>query len=206
MNFLAHAYLAGDSPDLLLGNLMGDFVRGRINPALPAEIRMGLLHHRQIDSFTDTHPVAHQSARHLRPRWRHFAPLLVDIFYDHFLASDWSSYHPQPLRDFADHVYQILESHRERLGPEVENLSPRLRRGIRSMIDQDWLVTYSTKDGIELTLSRLSTRIRRPGIDLAPAVEDLRRHEAPLRREFAAFFPQVVRFSAGLQSESPPNK
>src|SRR3954453_2663939 len=109
MNFLAHLYLSGNDPEIMVGNFLGDFVRGRnLLERYKKNIATGIELHRTIDEFTDTHPIVAQSKNRLREKYRHYAAVIVDIFYDHFLAKNWSEYSSELLPDFADRAYQIL--------------------------------------------------------------------------------------------------
>ena len=109
MNYLAHLYLAGDDSELLIGGLMGDFVKGRVDPARPAAVRAGILLHRRVDSFTDQHPVVRRSKARIDPEFRRYAGILVDLFFDHFLACDWPAYSRQPLPQYADQPRVLAE-------------------------------------------------------------------------------------------------
>jgi len=115
MNYLAHLYLGQGSAQSLIGSLMGDFIRGHLDESLPLAIRQGIWLHRKIDAFTDAHPVFRASKGRLRPPLRRYAGILVDVFYDHFLARDWALYSSVSLRDFSWSVYRTLHSHHERL-------------------------------------------------------------------------------------------
>src|SRR5690606_38990711 len=102
MNFLSHLYLSGKSTEIIIGNFIGDFVKGAKMDDYPPEVTKGIKLHREIDFFTDNHPVVMKSKDKLRVKHGHYAGVVVDMFYDHFLAVDWESYHPQPLKIFAD--------------------------------------------------------------------------------------------------------
>src|SRR5690349_12341831 len=100
MNFLAHIFLSGDDPEIMVGNFIGDFVKGRnLDDRFSSGIVKGIELHRAIDEYTDSHPVVAQSKNRLRPKYRHYAPVIVDVFYDHFLAKNWKNYHPTSLED-----------------------------------------------------------------------------------------------------------
>ena len=103
MNFLAHLYLSGDNPKVKVGNFIGDFVKGKnLKDRFEADIARGIGLHREIDWFTDTHSIVKQSKDRLRPKYRHYSGVIVDIFYDHFLAKNWDRYSKQLLPDFAE--------------------------------------------------------------------------------------------------------
>src|ERR1051325_10142199 len=104
MNYLAHLFLAEDDPESLLGNLLGDFVKGAKKDDYPDSIRRGIELHRKVDRFTDAHRVVRSSLSLISPARRRFAGVLVDIFYDHLLAKDWQIYSSVPLATFSQKV------------------------------------------------------------------------------------------------------
>ena len=117
MNFLAHAYLSNDNPLLLVGNFMGDFVKGRdLHERFDPGIANGVELHRLIDSFTDSHPVVIESKKRLRESYRHYAPVIVDMFYDHFLASMWDNYSNLSLPEFVKRTYDLLKRTGRQIG------------------------------------------------------------------------------------------
>src|SRR3954470_8758842 len=130
MNFLAHQYLSGNNTDLMVGNFIADFVKGRLAlQGFDKEIIKGIELHRAIDEFTDTHSVVTQSKNRLRPKYRHYSGVIVDVFYDHFLAKYWSQYHHDPLEDFADHIYKTMETFYPVVPAGFKNMFPYMIRG-----------------------------------------------------------------------------
>ncbi|HUG82141.1 MAG TPA: ACP phosphodiesterase [Bryobacterales bacterium] len=202
MNFLAHLYLSGDDPDVLVGNMMGDFLKGIGASGYPAAIQEGIRLHRGIDSFTDAHPVFARSRRRFEPPYRRYAGVLVDVFYDHFLAAGWSTYSPhESLASFAHRSYAILSS-------APVDLPPRMQRAVRAMAEQDWLGSYASRGGIDLTLQRMSRRPKRPN-PLAAAGSQLALHADGLQSDFAEFFPDLIEYvtqqgiSRGIKVDGP---
>lgn len=188
MNFLAHLSLSGDNPRIMVGNFIGDFVKGR-KPleSFDADIVHGIGLHRAIDSFTDTHPVVLQSKRRLQPEYRHYAGVIVDVFYDHYLARNWSDYYDGKLMDFARHCYATLEEHYPILPDRVREMLPYMKRG-------NWLVGYGETEGINQALTGMSRRTRyASGMD--HAVHALREHYAAFAAEFAMFYPELQHFT-----------
>src|SRR5690606_6470869 len=110
MNFLAHIYLSGDDPNVVIGNFIADGIKGKDYQKFPTEIQHGILLHREIDTFTDAHPIVRQSTKRLHKNFGHYSGVLVDVFYDHFLAKNWKHYHEQPLAKFVENFYQLLET------------------------------------------------------------------------------------------------
>lgn len=195
MNFLAHLYLAGDSVYFQIGNIMADFVHINDQKSYPPEIIAGILLHRKVDRFTDEHPVFRRSRRRIDPRYRHLQGIMVDLFYDHFLAKYWREYHPEPLEAFSQRIYRRLEDHHHILAPGLQRLLP-------YMISGNWLVAYRDVDGIEWALGGLSRRMRRKNV-LAGGAAELRKHYAGLEGDFREFFPQVVDFAAQFKAPDP---
>ncbi|WP_305042411.1 acyl carrier protein phosphodiesterase [Geoalkalibacter sp.] len=155
MNYLVHLYLSDGSDGGLLGNLMGDFVKGALDESIPADIRAGLHQHRLIDAFAQGNAHFRRSKRRLPESFGHCKGVLVDVFYDHLLARDWERHHPRPLADFAAHVHALLEAHFDRLPPGLQEVAPR-------MIRHNWLVSYREIDVVGRVLERLAARLSRP--------------------------------------------
>jgi acyl carrier protein phosphodiesterase len=188
MNFLAHAYLSGDDPKIMVGNFIADFVKGRqaLN-TFETEIKRGIELHRLIDEFTDSHPVVSQSKDRLRPKYRHYSGVIVDVFYDHFLARNWTNYHATPLPDFAARVYKTMEDHNALLPTGVLRMLPYMKRG-------NWLVNYSKVEGIDRALTGMASRT--PYLSkMDEAVQDLLKDYNAFQKEFEAFFPELIKLS-----------
>jgi acyl carrier protein phosphodiesterase len=181
MNFLAHTLLSGPSPEVAVGNLTADFIKGRVRRTLPAGLQAGFALHHRIDSFTDTHASVAQAAELIAPRWGRYAPILIDVYFDHLLAADFAAYHADPLDRYAAAVYDLLRRHHHLL-PE------RAQYAADHMIRQDWLTSYATRDGIALAFARMSGRLRHD-IDLAPAIDDLAACHTAIAAHFAVFWP-----------------
>jgi acyl carrier protein phosphodiesterase len=194
MNFLAHLYLADRQPDALLGSLMGDFVKGPLEGRFSAELTRALAQHRKVDAFTDAHPIVRASRGRVAPARRRFAGILVDVFYDHFLALHWEDYADEPLEAFTREVYALLRT-REAILPE------RLRLIAPRMAQLDWLGSYRRVEAVHVALDRMGERLKR-GNALLGAGEELTANYAGLEADFRAFFPEVVRFAEDLGSSS----
>jgi len=198
VNFLAHLALSGDDPEVILGNLMGDFLKGVDASRYPSGIQRGIQLHRRIDSFTDVHPVFGRSRRRLPPPYRRYAGVLVDVFYDHFLARNWLHYSPhEDLGSFISRTYRTLSN------SPVET-PPRLQRALPRMIREDWLGSYVNEAGIDLTLKRISRRVSRAN-PLPEAASQLALHYEGLAADFAEFYPDLIRYVAEVsKSETVP--
>jgi acyl carrier protein phosphodiesterase len=185
VNWLAHLRLAPEDPLLRIGNLCGDFVAGVDLTRLPPELQRGIWQHRAIDRFVDAHPVMRRSRQRLGPGLRRFAGVMVDVFYDHFLARDWAALGDGgPLPAFAAATYALLERH-------AAVLPDRLREALPAMRAENWLASYARLDGIDLALARMATRLRRPS-PLGHGGEALRAAYAPLGSDFAELWPDLV--------------
>ena len=195
MNFLAHLYLSGDNHKIMLGNFIGDFVKGRnALEQFDPEIIRGIELHRAIDEFTDSHPIVTVSKNRLRPKYRHYSGVIVDVFYDHFLARNWDTYHPELLPDFADKAYDVIQSHDPILPKEVKFMMPYMIKG-------NWLVNYAKTEGIHRALSGMARRTPYES-KMEQSVEDLKKNYAEFSQEFATFFPTLKQFVSEQLSDS----
>ena len=113
MNFLAHLYLSKNNKNILIGNFIADAVKGSDFKKFPEEIQAGILLHREIDNYTDTHLIVRNSKRRLNLHYRHYKGVIIDIFYDHFLAKNWHQYSETPLAVYAENVYGFLQENNE---------------------------------------------------------------------------------------------
>ena len=188
MNYLAHLYLSDRDPDSLVGSLMGDFLKGRVGDDLAPAVRRGVILHRKVDAYTDSHPVIRASKRRISPDFRRYAGILVDIFYDHFLASEWESYSSVPLDAFAQSVYRILEERHA-------SFPQRMQRSMSYMISNRLLQSYRDIDGVHRALCGIETRLSRPS-RLGEAVRELEQNHAALREDFTTYLPELVDFVA----------
>jgi len=185
MNHLAHLVLADDTPESLIGNLAGDFLQGADRASLHPALQAGIARHRAVDAFTDAHPLVAGSRARLGAGWRHMGRVLVDVFYDHFLAADFSRHTGRELRVFSARVYAALDSHRHLM-------PPRLARAAPVMIRHDWLAAYAHIEGVGVILQRMAQRARH-GRNLALALGDLRSGYTGFARDFDEFFPLLKR-------------
>ena len=177
MNYLGHLLVLPDAGLITLGNLLGDFFKGRVEGIEPMDLRLGVALHREIDRFTDSHPVVMRSVARLGPERRRLGGVLVDVFYDHFLAQGVDV---EQLRiGLIDYVGELPE--------ELQSLPGR-------MITGRWLGSYSTVEGIGMVLERMEARRKRI-VGLAGAETELRQHYDALAEDVAEFFPEVERFT-----------
>ncbi len=186
LNFLAHIYLSGSSDDIKVGNFIGDYVKGRNYEKYPELVRKGIILHRKIDSFTDAHPVVNKSKMHLKKRFRRYSGVIVDIFYDHFLASEWGLFSKHPLPQYVVHMYEVLVSNYFILPNEIKTFLP-------FFIINNWLESYTSIEGIEGVLRRMTRRTSLPN-ETPFAIAELRKNYHLFRDDFMEYFPQLVAY------------
>lgn len=187
MNHLAHLFLAGPSAESLIGNFAGDFVKGPLGDRYTPGIREGIMQHRKIDAFTDSHPAAGAFRRVIAAEQGHYARVIADMFFDHFLACRFDEYGGETLESFLERTWARLDAHAEELPGLLRVLYPRIR-------DEQWLLSYREVDGIRFALKNMSRRFsRRP--DLAAAAHLLADARPELERRFEQFFPEVVAYA-----------
>jgi acyl carrier protein phosphodiesterase len=186
MNFLAHLFLSCERESLIVGNFMADFIRNRDLLALPGPVIEGVRLHRKIDSYTDNHPVVRQGMRRLYPYHSKYASVVIDIFYDYFLARNWELYTDRTLRAFMDETYRVLLQNKE-------IMPPFLRRRLQMMVEDDWLMFYTHLEGLEQTFRRLQRRVSKPEL-LENVTNTLLKYEEELDEEFQLFFPEVIAY------------
>ena len=184
MNYLAHLYLADDSPESLLGNLIGDFLKGTTVDRYSESIRKGIQLHKKVDRYTDLHDIVRKSKQLISPVNKRYAGIIVDVFYDHFLAKNWSNYSSIPLRSFTSNVYQVLQDNHEIL-PEY------LKRVVPTLIAENRLMSYVNISGMSAALKRISERLKREN-SLENAVEDLKANYERFEGDFGKFFPDLI--------------
>jgi len=192
MNLLAHCYLSGEFDEVMVGNLMGDFVKGKPAEKLSEDIKFGIHLHRKIDSFTDSHPIVRESKSRLFPTYRHYSSVIVDVFYDHFLASCWLDYSKIPLMDYAKKVYLLLED-------KYQTLPTSMQRMFFYMQTQNWLLNYAQLDGIEKTLLGMKERASFDS-GMEYAIKDLKKDYQLYLTDFTEFFPLLVQYVKVLKA------
>jgi len=183
MNFLAHIYLSFGDGDITIGNFIADSIRGNKYTHLPDRIQKGILLHRAIDTFTDAHPIPRQSSRRLHSRYSHYSRVIVDIYYDHFLARNWTKYSNTALEFFAEEFYNLLRDNFDLLPTGVKRMMP-------YMIADNWLVNYADVEGIGRVLHGMNRRTDHKS-GMGYAVEELQEHYEAFEDEFTRFFTEL---------------
>jgi len=191
MNFLAHLYLSGDNEELILGNFIADMVKGKQIEKFSPGIVKGIMLHRKIDSFTDKHEVVFKSKRRLRSKYRHYSPVIVDMYYDHFLARNWTDYSKTPIDNFMSNSYNVLMVNYLILPKRAKKILP-------FMISSNWLVNYANFDKLQKNFEGLARRTPfKSGME--NAVKDLVANYNEFRDEFREFFPDLIDYVERLK-------
>jgi len=188
MNFLAHIYLSNDNDLIKIGNFIADGIRGKHYQHLPEEVQKGIVLHRAIDTFTDSHPVFRESTKRLHERYHHYAGVIVDVFYDHFLAKNWSQYSTEKLDDFVERFYQTLRDNYDLLTERTQGMMP-------YMIQYNWLVNYQYKEGIARILLQMDQRTKNNS-KMQYSIEELEIFYTLFEEEFTTFFEDLRVFAA----------
>ena len=171
----------------MIGNFIADHIKGNQFTHLSSEIQQGIKLHREIDTFTDAHKITRISKRRLHKRYGLFAGIIIDIFYDHYLAKNWSDYSAMPLGVYVNSVYQLLTQQKQILPEKTLQLMP-------YMIQYNWLYNYQYKEGIKSVLNGMNRRTNNKGqIDLA--IEDLYQLDEDFEKDFQLFFEDLRIFS-----------
>ena len=183
MNFLSHLYLAGNNEGLIIGNFIADSVKGSAYNNFSKEIQQGILLHRKIDAFTDSHSVVELSKQRLREKYRKYSSVIVDIYYDHYLAVNWKDYADVDLASFVQNIYSIIRKNYFIL-PENSV------RFTNYMLEHNILLGYSKLEGIEKVLYGMSRRAKFES-NMEYAIHDLKEHFSLFENEFKIFFPEL---------------
>ena len=187
MNFLAHLHLSGNHDNIRIGNFIGDFVKGNELDQFESEIQIGIKLHQAIDAYTDSHEIVSLSKDRIREKYRHYSGVIMDIFYDHFLALNWQKFHPSPLRAYVNDQYELLQLKSKLLPYKTQQMLP-------YMISNDWLFNYQFFEGIEKVMHGMSRRSKFNS-KMEQSVVELRVHHHALEKDFLEFYPQLIDFS-----------
>ena len=183
MNFLAHLFLSGVNDEIKIGNFIADSVKGSDLSQFPTTVQTGILLHRKIDHYTDNHPVVMKSKVRLRPQFHKYSPVIVDVFYDHFLARNWNNYASQPLEKFTACAYKLLSNNFDLLPGRTQMMLP-------YMIKDNWLLHYAEIEGIRRALSGMARRSKFEA-KMEYATISLEKNYKQFQEEFETFFPEL---------------
>lgn len=187
MNFLAHLYLSGKNEDVALGNFIADAVKGSHYKNYPENVAKGILLHREIDHYTDNHPVFRQSKSRLVPKYGIFSGIIVDIYYDHYLAKNWKDFSDEKLNDFVARSYFLLVR-------KFHLLPARSKRILPFLVSQNWLAGYADFESLRKVFNGMSRRTNNLS-GMENAVDDLKSDYAFFEKEFREFFPEIISHS-----------
>lgn len=187
MNFLAHIYLSFGDDEITIGNFIADSIRGNKIDHLPTRIQKGILLHREIDTYTDSHAIPKVSSKRLHKNYSHYSRVIVDIFYDHFLAKNWKNYSDTPLNVYVENFYDLLEDNYPILPYGVQRMMP-------YMITDNWIYNYSKMEGIGRVLNGMNRRTKNKS-KMNFAILDLEEHYTDFEKEFTSFFEELIIFS-----------
>ena len=188
MVFLAHVYLSGENDHIKIGNFMADGIHGKNFDEFPIDVQKGIRLHREIDSYTDFHPIFRQSKHRLHERYGHYSGVIMDIFYDHFLAKNFSKYSNIPLKKFSEDFYQVLEENFEILTPKFQKILPVLKQ-------ENWMLLYSTIEGLKHILYMMDRRTKLRS-RMQFSIEELLFFYDEFETEFKFFFAEMEEFVA----------
>ena len=198
MNYLAHLFLAGHNDGVILGNLLEDFVTGRIenetNSKLPKDVKVGLLMHRQIDTLTDSNHIVKECKEIFYPNFGKYSPIIIDVLFDHYLIKNWEIFTEEPFESFRPRVYKSLRTYLE-IQPD------HLKEMISSMIELDWLKNFKENWGLEKAFLNLNKRINKPDLDLTLSLKEFEQNYYFINEKFLEFFEDLKKHCDNLLKE-----
>jgi acyl carrier protein phosphodiesterase len=186
MNFLSHLFLSGESEGLIIGNYIADSVKGSAFNNFSPEIQKGIILHRKIDTYTDSHSIVEESKIRLRPKYKKYASVIVDVYYDHYLAANWNDYSNESLDQYTQKIYSIINQHKHNFPLKSQHFT-------KYMLEYNILSAYANMDGIERVLHGMSRRASFVS-NMEHAIHDLKEHYPLFETEFKGFFPELQRF------------
>lgn len=184
MNYLAHLYLSGEDEKIMVGNFIGDYIKGKKFQTFPEEIQKGILMHRNIDTFTDNHPNFREAKKLLQAEFGLYSAVVIDLFYDHLLAKNWSTYSKYSLHDFTQKVHAVLLDH-------FYYLPKRVQRFLPTLIQNRRLESYASREGIQQSLEIMSRYTSLPA-NAEEAIKILRENSAYFKNNFAFFMQELI--------------
>ncbi len=187
MNFLAHLFLSGSEEGVIVGNFIADHVKGKAIERYNDSIRKGIVFHREIDRYTDSHEVVKRSVCRAKPAFSRYSAVVIDMYYDHFLASSWSEYSDSDLGVFTKSHYRILMKYFLQLPPKTKRILP-------FMIKDDWLRSYGDLEFLQRAFNGLAFRTKFDS-NMQQAVRVLEDNYDSFEEDFKEFFPQLIQFS-----------
>lgn len=184
MNYVAHQLLSFHQPEIQIGNIYGEVIKGNQYKKYKGDILLGILLHREIDTFTDQHPCVKNSSAIFHERYAKYAPVIVDVVYDYILIQNWKKFSTQNFESFTDECYQLFSTH-------LNEFPEKARFIIEHLLKHDWFHNYSTIKGVQQTLRGISQRSKFDN-QIYFAVEEIQANYHALENDFLEFFPQLV--------------
>ena len=186
MNFLAHIYISGDNDEIRLGNFIGDYVKGKDHHNYPPMVQKGILIHRKIDFFTDSHPIVKSHKALFHSKYHKYAGVVTDIIYDHFLSHDWHMFSDIAFDEYVENIHNWLNN-------SIEDIPLGMRKIVPHFIRNKWLHSYRTIEGIETVLIGMSKGTSLPA-EYEFAIFILRKHYHEIKHDFYKFFPELIEY------------
>ncbi len=184
MNFLAHIYLSGNNNEIRLGNFIGDYVKGKDYNKFPDEVRKGIILHRKIDTFTDSHPIVRNHKKLFYSKYHKYAGIITDIIYDHYLAREWHMFSEVIFDEYTKNTHEWLLNNLDRMPLEMKKFVP-------NFIRNDWLHSYYTIEGIQSVLIGMSKGTSLPA-EYEFAIYILNKHYNEIKDDFLKYFPLLI--------------
>lgn len=184
MNYLAHVFLSGDNDKIKIGNFIADFIYGNRYQGFDPEIQKGILLHRYIDTYTDAHPMFRQSKRRLFSEFRHYSGVIVDMFYDHFLAKNFSTYSNQDLESYVNDFYRLLNDNQEILPKKVNEILPVMTR-------YNWLTNYKDLEHLRDILAQMNHKTKHD-TEFHKSIDILKNDYNLFEDDFIIFFEDIL--------------
>ena len=188
MNYLAHAYLSFGNKNVLVGNMISDYVKGKKQYDYPAEIQVGIKLHRAIDDFTDTHLITKKIKELFRKDYRLYAGAFVDVVYDYFLANDKIEFGTEDkLKSFSSSTYSLLEKEQRYFPEKFSKMYPYMQA-------QDWLYNYRTNEGMQKSFEGLARRAKYI-LETNSAYQIFLTNKEMINEHYNIFFPEIKVFT-----------
>lgn len=183
MNYLAHLFLSSHNHDLMVGNFIGDAVKGNDHENYSPDVQRGIIMHRSIDDFTDHHELVKDSKKYFVKDFDKYSGVLIDIYFDYFLAKKFADYSNTSLRSFAGNTYTILNNNKH-VFPEKANYF------FDYMVRENILLRYAELEGITKVLHGMTHRIKQR-YQLYESIDEFKNNQGPLYNNFTAFFEEL---------------
>lgn len=194
MNFLAHIYLSKEQDQLKIGNFIADWVKGKTYLNYPTQIQNGIILHREIDTFTDAHPLWRESKKLFVPNHNHYSSVIIDILYDHFLAINWDKYCAIDLEQYAQNFYTLLEQNAQYTPEKARNFLPIMK-------SENWLVKYKSVEGLGYILGQMDRRTKGKST-MQNSLVELQQHKGELQHNFTLFFAELTKHVSTFTKEN----